>query len=79
MIKPIVAVEDRMTEFMQPRAVQTIEAAERDFKVLCEDSPIAKDMNLWRIGEYNTETGEILPGKPELIMKGESYVIKNKG
>lgn len=79
MTKTIVAVEDRMTEFMQPRAVQSVEAAERDFKVLCEDSPIAKDMNLWRIGEFNTETGEITPCKPELIMKGESYVVKDKG
>lgn len=79
MIKPIVAVEDRMTEFMQPRAVQSVEAAKRDFKVLCEESPIAKDMNLWKLGEYNTKTGEITPNKPELIMKGEAYVIKDKG
>lgn len=79
MNKPLVAVEDRMTEFMQPRAVQSIEAAERDFKVLCEDSPIAKDMILWKIGEFNTETGEIKPCKPEVLMKGESYVIKDKG
>lgn len=79
MIKPIVAVEDRMTEFMQPRAVKSIESAERDFKALCEDSPIAKDMNLWKLGNYNTETGEIKAIKPELIMKGESYVIKDKG
>lgn len=79
MNKPIVAVEDRMIGFMQPRAVQSIEAAERDFKVLCEDSPIAIDMNLWKLGEYNTVTGEITPNKPELIMKGETYVIKDKG
>lgn len=79
MIKPIVAVEDRMTEFMQPRAVQSKDAAVRDFEVLCEDSPISKDMILWYLGEYNTETGEIIPHKPEVLMKGESYAIKNKG
>lgn len=79
MNKPLVAVEDRMTEFMQPRAVKNVEAAERDFKALCEDSPIANDMILWKLGEYNTETGEITPCKPEILMKGESYVTTNKG
>lgn len=77
MIKPLVAVEDRMTEFMQPRAVLKIEEAVRDFKAVCETSPIRKDMILWKLGEYNTETGEIKPAKPEVIAKGESYDINN--
>lgn len=77
MIKPLVAVEDRMTEFMQPRAVLKIEEAERDFKALCETSPIRKDMILWKLGEYNTETGEIKAAKPEVIAKGDSYDSSN--
>lgn len=77
MIKPLVAVEDRMTEFMQPRAVLKIEEAKRDFKALCETSPIRKDMILWKLGEYNTETGEINASKPEVIAKGDSYDSSN--
>lgn len=77
MIKPLVAVEDRMTEFMQPRAVLKIEEAVRDFKAVCETSPIRKDMILWKLGDYNTETGEINPIKPEVIAKGDSYDSNN--
>lgn len=77
MIKPLVAVEDRMTEFMQPRAVLKIEEAVRDFKAVCETSPIKKDMILWKLGEYNTETGEIKAAKPEIIAKGDSYDFSN--
>lgn len=73
----LVALEDRMTEFMQPRAVMKKEEAERDFEALCKTSPIASDMVLWELGTYDTETGLIEPIKPTVIQKGEAYATSD--
>lgn len=70
-------IEDIYDGFNQPRHVTKIEASIRDFKILCENEPRAEDLRLWHIGSFNTETGEIEPIKPELIMKGEKYGDKN--
>lgn len=76
-IEPIVAIEDRLTGFAQPRRVQSTDIAVRDFKNLCKETPIADDMVLWKIGEMNVETGEITSIKPTVLEKGGGYVPKN--
>ena len=73
----IVAIEDRLVGFNQPRAVKTEAEAIRDFKALCETSPIRKDFILWKLGEYNEKTGEITPCKPDVLEKGENYADSN--
>lgn len=75
-IEPIIAIEDRLTGFAQPRRVQTLDIAIRDFKNLCKETPIADDMVLWKIGEMNVETGEITSIKPTVLEKGGGYVPK---
>lgn len=76
-LEPIVAIEDRLTGFAQPRRVQSLDVSVRDFKNLCKETPIAEDMLLWKIGEMNVKTGEITSMKPELLEKGGGYVPKN--
>lgn len=73
----IVAIEDRLVGFNQPRAVRTEAEALRDFKALCTTSPIRKDFILWRLGEFNDKTGEITPEKPTVLEKGDSYADSN--
>lgn len=71
MILPIVSIEDVFTGFGTPRAVTNIESAKRDFKLLDQNDPRHGDLRLYHLGEFDTETGEIKPKKPEILMKGE--------
>lgn len=73
MILPLVSIEDIFTGFGTPRTVQNIEAAKRDFKLIDENDPRHGDLRLYQVGEFNTETGEIKPRHPEIIMKGEPF------
>lgn len=73
MIKPLVSIEDIFTGFGTPRAVQNLEAAKRDFKLIDAEDPRHGDLRLYEIGEFNTDTGEITPKKPNIIMKGEPF------
>lgn len=45
--------------------------AKRTFKGICEDSKIAKDLQLYKIGSFNTETGEFV-NKIEFIGGGDN-------
>lgn len=73
MILPLVSIEDVFTGFGTPRTVQNLEAAKRDFKLIDENDPRHGDLRLYQVGEFNTETGEIIPRHPEIIMKGEPF------
>lgn len=73
MIKPLVSIEDVFTGFTTPRAVENLEVAKRDFKLIDENDPRHGDLRLYHIGEFNTETGDIKAKKPELLMKGEPF------
>ena len=70
MKKMLVAIEDVFTGFAKPAIVNSREHAARDFKLICKDDVRADDLRLWEVGEFDTETGEIFPKKPDLIMKG---------
>lgn len=68
----LVSIEDVFVGFNNPKMAKNRDAAMRDFKLICKEDVRADDLRLWEIGEFNTDTGEILPKKPDLIMKGVS-------
>jgi len=77
-MKILVALYDRATEAFAPvMTVHTRGEAIRSFRNECQNkqSPIAQhptDYELWQIGQYNDQTGEIEPGK-EMIARAEDH------
>lgn len=74
----IVAVKDELTNtFLQPTFGDNIDALKRIFKTQINSLPIWKDnpadFSLYILGEFNQETGEILP-RVEKITGG--YALK---
>lgn len=64
------AVEDVCAGYGDPVTVVKEELAKREFLNRCKKSMNPEDLRLYRLGSYETETGEIFPEKPELILKG---------
>jgi len=71
----IYAVKDTVQgAFMQPFYLNNDDVAKRSFKLACEDEKgnyhaIAKDLQLFRLGSFNDESGEITP-EQEFLMNG---------
>lgn len=80
-MKILVALYDRATEAYAPiMTVHTRGEAIRSFKQECnnEQSPLRRDptdYELWQVGAYDDQTGEIHPEK-ERIARAEDYVEK---
>lgn len=78
-MKVIVAIYDRTTEaFTPPMAVRTRAEAVRSLRqeMSQKESQIAQhptDFELWQVGEWNEETGE-LTGNKDLIARAEDHV-----
>ena len=73
------AVKDLMTErYMSPALSESDEVATRQFKSninhinLWKDNP--QDFDLWRLGTYDDETGEILYD-PHKVVNGRSAYV----
>lgn len=78
MIMNFYAVKDLMTErYMNPSLMEKDEVAIRQFKSNINNIPLWKDnpqdFDLWKLGNYNDETGEI-NYKPEKIINGRSAI-----
>lgn len=75
----IYAVKDTVQgAFMQPFYLQNDNVAKRAFSMAINDqasnwSKMAKDLQLYKLGEYDDETGIIL-SKVEYLAKGADYV-----
>lgn len=68
------AYKDTMTEFMAPILANNDMVARRNFKVVInapgsELGMIAENMELWKIGSYDTTTGKV-KGELKYICKG---------
>lgn len=49
-------------------------SAKRDFNAFCklpQNQYLSGDMELYKLGEFESDTGEIISYKPEYIMRGE--------
>lgn len=84
MLKGIYAIKDELTEFFNPIICANDDDALRTFSTIVNDknstiglSP--KDYSIWKIGEYNSMTGEIYnnyPEEPTLIVRADA--VKRK-
>ena len=72
MIYNLYSIEDVCSGYGNPVMVVKEELAKREFKNRCKKDLNPEDLRLWKVGEFNLETGEINANKPELIMKGET-------
>lgn len=72
MIQPIYAIRDMLVEFHAPIVGVNDQQMIRDFQVFCSNKAELEknDLQLYKIGEYNTETGHIQPCEPEYIKGG---------
>lgn len=72
MTQPVYSIRDMLIEFHAPIVGVNDEQMKRDFKVFCDKkAEIEKaDLQLYKIGEFDTKTGIIIPQEPEYIMGG---------
>lgn len=79
MIVPICCMRDQLTGFMNPFVVSNLDVAKRDFKIIVNDDTQSLHYNpqhfdLYHVGDFNTETGELLPCPADLILTGMSVI-----
>lgn len=72
MKQPLYAIRDMLIEFHAPIAGVNDEQMIRDFKVFCsKKAELEKnDLQLYKVGEFDTVTGHINTFEPEFIIGG---------
>lgn len=83
MIQGLYAIKDELSGYASPITIKNDELAMRWFTTQVNSNEMmkesAKDFSLWKIGEFNTESGLVV-GEPlnelKLIIRAES-VVKN--
>lgn len=72
MIQPIYAIRDMIVEFHSPMLGVNDDQMKRDFKVYCQNKAELEraDLQLYKIGSFDTITGRIEPIEPEYMMGG---------
>ena len=72
MIQPVYSIRDMLIEFHAPIVGVNDEQMIRDFLVYCSKKAELekKDLQLYKIGEFDTKTGHIQPCEPEYIKGG---------
>lgn len=74
------SVKDVKVGFMTPKPavsdgqiIRLFVSAVMDDREGNEFALYADDMELWRVGKFNEETGELLPESPKFICSGRQY------
>lgn len=79
MIVPVCCMRDQLTGFMNPFVVSNLDVALRDFKIVINDDKQALHYNpqhfdLYKVAEFDTEKGEMIPCPIDLICTGLSVL-----
>lgn len=80
MIYPVISIRDNKTGYLPVQVDQSVEAAKRNFEFAINKSDslmyaYAQDYDLFKVGEFDTETGILVTvNPPELICSG--YELK---
>lgn len=61
------SVRDRLVGFNAPFIMPNEDVAKRAFKQRIEKDPNAEDLELYRLGNYDDETGIIVPEPPVMV------------
>lgn len=82
MIYHVYAIRDRLTGFMTPSIESSDPVAMRSFEMVCSSHNSEKyvtafkpsDFSLYRIADYDTDTGELIPTFPPVtVCSGDSF------
>lgn len=80
MITKLVSLKDVKIGYKAPGSFESIEVAKRQFKALVktegtEVNTFKDDMEIWHVGEFNTETGYLQMCEPVYIMGGKDVIL----
>ncbi len=64
------SIQDTLIAFNAPYVQVSEEVAKRGYQEVCETNPHSKDLRLFKIGEFDDETGEVKTMIPKQIMGG---------
>lgn len=77
MILKLYALKDELNGFTSPIPFTNEEMAKRYLKDQYSSNPTVKntpqDFSIWRVGEYETENGELTGEEPTLIERANNY------
>ncbi len=82
MISKIYAIKDTKIGFTAPFVMQNDAVAVRAFSGMAQAqqpnqvNTYPDDKELWTMGEYNDQTGEITATQPKYIAKANDFIIK---
>lgn len=70
--------DSKADAFLRPFSAETVGLAIRGFSDACNEpghefNKHATDYSLWRVGEFDVDTGVIAPEAPEIIGQAVSY------
>lgn len=70
---PVISMRDNKVGFMNLNIETNVQTAKRNFENACmkEESLLMshpEDFGLWKVGDFDTETGLISPCTPEVII-----------
>lgn len=71
MIYPIYSIRDRAIGFNSPTIMVNEMVALRSFKQMLQKDPNSDDLELYKIGEFNDETGELKALKVSKVEREE--------
>ena len=74
MIFSLYSIQDGLTGFSSPTPHNNDAAAMRAFAEAFKDVYQPQDYSLWCIGQYNTDTGEIIPDVPVIVCRATDFV-----
>lgn len=66
----VYTIQDTMMLYNAPFVMYSDEIAKREFANNMTRNPNRAYMRLWKIGEFDEETGTIIPGEAQLLIKG---------
>lgn len=74
MIISIYSINDALNGFGSPSLQNNDAAAMRSFAEIFKDVYQPSDYSLWKIGSFDTNTGEIIPEIPSVVCRATDFV-----
>ena len=74
MVYPIYSINDALVGFQTPTIQNNDAVAMRNFKEAFSDVGTPADFSLFKIGAFDTDTGEIIPEVPQVICRATDFI-----
>lgn len=78
MIISLYSINDALNGFMSPTLQNNDAAAMRSFAEVFKDVYSPADYSLFKIGSFDTDTGEIIPDVPTIVCRATDFVKGDK-